>query len=625
MTSEKVILDLASIAFKEVVGHLIKSSYDKSKKLIGKVDIKSKADQFIDSGVQPYLSRQLEKFYTIKTILTGNEPLYFYKVYYPLDIVIEHRDTQILKKVESSDDCFSVSKCVALSGEAGSGKTTLLKHIFIRTVNEKKSIPVFIELRNVEPNKNAIKQHIIENTLRGEFSEQIDKDIFEIVLESGGFTFFFDGYDEIAGDNYHQMTKDLDNFIFRYKKNRYLLTSRPYSGMEALSGFTSLRVAKLNYKRGDVLGFIDLQLNEQPELRDLIKASVINDDTEYVDSFLENPLLLSLYILTFNKSSKIPRKKFRFYRRVIDVLMSEHDSKTKFGYERPWSSKLIQEEVEEILKIFCFISYFEGMFSFEIDDLIRRLAQIKEHKANLVFSERAFINDMKVCVSLWLEDGQVITFVHRSLQEYFAALFLNESSIENKQYIYKKLRSDDVSTIKLSETENFLSLCEEMDEESFLKLYSIPLLEELVDALNGEDSLSQYFDFFFDGIYADSERNTSGFTDIFLIEKPNVRRYLHYMNHFFLVLRSMLSSLDIGSIFKRAHMEREYYIGGSAQYLFSEHMRLKNSLLTELRNKGADDKINNLSAKIKMALSTKREVVNQSVQENMDIVGLIFK
>jgi hypothetical protein len=209
------------------------------------------------------------------------------------------------------------------------------------------------------------------------------------------------------------------------------------------------------------------------------------DKSAYINSFLTNPLLLSLYILTFQSNSSIPTKRFIFYRRVIEALFSEHDSRTKIGYVREKRSKLSQEEFEEVLQRFCFITFFEHTYDFEKDYLVQKLDLIKKKHEAVKFENNELIDDLKLSVSLWTEDNGVLSFAHRSLQEYFAALFLKNLTEAKKQDVYRKILIDNPGE-ESSNLSNFLSLCEEMDAINFYKYLLIPFYDQILNFVVGK-------------------------------------------------------------------------------------------------------------------------------------------
>lgn len=121
--------------------------------------------------------------------------------------------------------------------------------------------------------------------------------------------FFLDGYDEIKSDSKKFVVEKLNTFIDKYRLNRFLLTSRPYSNIELLPLFHNYRIEKLNDV--EIKKFISIQKIES-ELAQKIIKSVSENKVLYLKSYLTNPLLLSLYILTFSTNSSIPDKNIYF-------------------------------------------------------------------------------------------------------------------------------------------------------------------------------------------------------------------------------------------------------------------------------------------------------------------------
>jgi hypothetical protein len=70
-----------------------------------------------------------------------------------------------------------------------------------------------------------------------------------------------------------------------------------------------------------------------------------------------------------------------------------------------------------------------------------------------------------------------MSFSHRSLQEYFAALYIKDLKSDQKKEVYGKVYAK-VLAGKMHEVENFLSLCEEMDQANYITHLAIPVLED---------------------------------------------------------------------------------------------------------------------------------------------------
>ncbi len=485
----------------KVVSAFIKELFKESKNILK--ELNDEGIVFIGSGLKTYLSEKYAKYKTIKTILKGNTPVDFYTVYYPLNILVRN-NTRYKKKIISTEtiaNLFSNNSCITIIGDAGSGKSTLVKHLFIQSLKEKHLIPILVELRYIELSELTFLSYITKSISDSEISN--NSRIIERMLTKGCFVFFLDGFDEINKDNEAEIIKGVDDFVSKYVRNKYILTTRPHSNGENINNFNNFDISQLSKENGDIHGFIDLQLSDEKELADKIKSSVDTGKNEYIRSFLTNPLLLSLYILTYQNNADIPNKKYIFYRRVINSLFAEHDSKSKLGYVREKRSDLTQIEFERVLKAYCFLTYFEGEFSFDYDYVVDKVDAVKTGIKDISFNTQDFIFDMKVSVSLWLDDAGTLSFAHRSLQEYFSALFIKDLVDSNKERIYSKLLAHCEKTTNLTEVENFLSLCEEMDPVNFYTYYYLPLLKDIrsrVDIGDTKNKLRNYVLFLTNGV-----------------------------------------------------------------------------------------------------------------------------
>jgi predicted NACHT family NTPase len=475
--------------------------------------------QFINRGLKKYLEKQRDKYSYVKTLLKGNTPIYLYDIYYHLKIA---NSSQVID-TKNINNVFAKSKYITLIGDAGSGKSTLVKHLFLNSILEKAGIPILVELRYLNEYRNSFEDYINDKILENKLSENID--ILQGLLKNGKFIFFLDGFDELNTDIKTEVIESLSSFINSYDNNRYIITTRPYSDIEHLPLFHNYHVQGLNKENGEIEGFIHKQLQNETELALKIVDSIKNNKSEFIDSFLKNPLLLTLYILTFQSDSSIPNRKYIFYRRVINALFSEHDSKSKLGYPREKISKLNQEQFEEILKAFCFVSYFDSKYSWDTDYISDRLRQIKHKLNNIQFDNNDFIKDLKLAIALWVDDNGSISFAHRSLQEYFAALAIKHLNPQQNQRIYTKI-IDRFSSIRSSnEIENFLSLCEEMDTVNFKKYYLLPLLLECKTLIEPTDDFEigrTFLIFFTKGL------NFSCNTDQFHISPVDINENIVY-------------------------------------------------------------------------------------------------
>jgi len=432
-------------------------------------DLVDETRQFLDDGLAPYLEKQKTKYSHTKTLLHRTTPIYFYDIYFPLKVICDKKEIS----TDSINNVFIPSQFVTIVGDAGSGKSTLVKHLFLNAIAEKFCIPILVELRYLNEFNDSLEVFLKEKIFENKLSK--NHKILEKLLENGEFVFFLDGFDELKSDSKERVVKNINSFIDRYRSNRFLLTSRPYSNIELLPMFHNSRIKNLELT--EIKEFVLMQKVEQ-QIAEKLTKSVTESKNIYINEYLTNPLLLSLYILTFSTNSSIPNKKYVFYRRVLDVLFKEHDSLSKFGYDREVLTKLNQDEFENILQAFSFITYLEAEFDFEKDYLNKTLTKIKD-RLGLKFSNSDFIEDLKSSIALWTEDSGIVAFAHRSMQEYFAALYIKNVN-QSKKQIYQKVHEKlFAGKRRHNETLNFLGLIDEMDKYSYRKYLYLPALKKV--------------------------------------------------------------------------------------------------------------------------------------------------
>ncbi|WP_405222585.1 NACHT domain-containing protein [Dokdonia sp. Asnod1-B02] len=447
--------------------------------------INNEWDSFFEIGLTDYLHSQTDKYYFTNTFLHRSEKVKFQNIYYPIKATYKNLTTDF----QNLDELFIEYNNITIVGSAGSGKTTLIKHIFLQTIRDYSRIPILIELRNLNDFEGDLEKLITEKILKSKVKPT--DSIFKRTLESGDFLFLLDGYDEIFSDKKQEINRQMELFVDSYSNNKFLITTRPGSGIESFPRFHDFNVDPLN--DDDVIEFIS-KIVDDGERKDRIKKIVLDPKNRNYYEFLRNPLLLSMFIMAFENHPEIPKRKSAFYRNVYDTLYSRHDGVTKNSFPREKMTGLQRDDFEDILSIFSYLSLIEGQYSFTNEYLTDILNKVKA-ASDYEYNTENLIYDFRTSISILILDGFEYFFPHRSIQEYFTALFINRLPTDKKHKAYKNL----TKTLRESSTDysfNFWSLCFEMDETIFISNFLIPQLKKIYKPLeekNGEDLVNAYF------------------------------------------------------------------------------------------------------------------------------------
>ena len=365
--------------------------------------------------------------------------------------------------------CIDQSKFFALKGSGGCGKSILMKHLFITCLSDSRYVPILVELRDLNDKINSLEDLILE--ILDKFDFDIKKDYYIKAKEHGHFCFLLDGYDEVISSKRPDLIADIKTLADKYPKCPIVISSRPDDIFDGLNQFSIYNLKPLS--KESRINLIDkLPYDEKIKINFIneIKSN-INDKHE---SFLSNPLLISIMLLTYGEYTEIPHKSSIFYELAYEVLFQRHDG-NKGGFSRERKTDLDIKEFAKVFSIFSLQTYDGRRFKFTKIQCLEYLENCREILEYNFVTEN-YLDDAKVAACLLLEDSIEISYTHRSFQEYFVAKFICEASTELQLDLlsryWKRIRSD-----------NVIGILYEMNNEVIEKNLFIPQFEELFRVL----------------------------------------------------------------------------------------------------------------------------------------------
>lgn len=474
-------------------------------------DISDEIGYVFNNTLNNYINNYYNKYSKTKTFIYRDEKIDFYEVFYP--VTIKNR-VSLCTEIQQLKEVIFEEKYMTIIGSAGSGKSMLMKHIFLSCIHQFYTIPIVVELRNLNDLDITIFDYISNILIRNKLAKS--EKILERILKEGNFIFLFDGYDEIFSDNKNKITNEIEELVDLYPDNAFVITSRPGANAESFQRFNNYFVQPLTPKQ--VNEFVSIQFKNHESKESIGKIITVIEKPEnkdYLDYFT-NPLLLSMFIFTFSSHPEIPKKKSKFYWNVFDTLCTKHDTFTKKGFwlhER--RSKLKNEELELILKWFSYISLFKGKYNFDVEYLKQTLTSIAE-KFKFECDVEDLIYDLSVSISILIQDGNEYSFPHKSLQEYFVAMLIQSLDEHQKKDVYTE-KFKLLTHKTTGGNQNFFRLCNEVDQTAFLKYFIIPIGENYIKMDSSVDKMSRlknfltYFNFSIDLMKNESGELRAGY------------------------------------------------------------------------------------------------------------------
>lgn len=379
---------------------------------------------------QKYLDSAANFYSTKKTLLYAEKPHPFYDLYVCNDIryrkfhITGLRDTRAEKIMGNATvaKLENESKYIIIEGIGGIGKSMFLTHLFLSSAKETNSngvTPLLLLLKDYKDTTNNIVEFIWKSIK--EFDPEIaQRDVIN-ALQENSLILLMDGLDEIQSAARGAFDEDLEAFIKSYPGNTIIITSRPVCSFIAYSKFA----------------IFDIQALTKPQAIELVKKLEFWDTTAK-DNFLvaldrqlyhshyqfaSNPLLLTIMLMTYSSFGEVPAKMHVFYSMAYETMARLHDA-TKGSFQRPLHTNLTPEEFSKYFAQFCARTYRDEVLEFDLRSFTVYMSKVlkvvkAEHQS---IAPRDFLLDLTDNLCIMYREGENYYFIHRSFQEYFAAV-----------------------------------------------------------------------------------------------------------------------------------------------------------------------------------------------------------
>lgn len=458
-------------------------------------------------GWETYLENLKKEFSKVRIFYDPDREYSFDEIY--VQSYFSCRDPKEIKPGEYSEyaleadtvNVFShISMYSIITGTGGLGKTMLMRHLLLDSIeNNTDVIPILINVRDFSGKYGSFYDFIYSQCVQ--YSPDLKKELLLEAFSLSKCLLFIDGFDEITYQYLPAFTKLFNKFIKTDIGNTIIMTSRPVGG-PLPTHFTNLYLLPLDKR--DSFELVDklcrLQKNEKlaEAFKDELAEKLFFTHKEYA----ENPLLLTLMLRIYEQNKMVPNFKFDFYYEAFQVLSHKHDALNKEGgFLRKYKTELSPSEFASCLREFCAYSLLDGAVSFKQTEMLKYFEMIKVKSRNhWSFSLEDFIYDCTVSTGLMYIQGERYSFIHRSMQEFFCAWFIQN---QEDRLLY------DIAITLQKHGKGFVwetfELLEERIPQKMKKYVYLPYLNDL---------------------FSDNDHIHDAYT-LFLFRQYNIIRYVH--------------------------------------------------------------------------------------------------
>lgn len=440
--------------------------------VFGKTKISYKWDDWRTSIKERGIARSISKITHVKTLWNIEKEVSLYDFYYPSQIEF---GSGVAKKIESLKDLGARNNFV-IQGTAGQGKSIFLRYLCGQELRDQyttERIPVFIELRRLKSSLDL--QGLILESL-SKYGIKSDANALEVYAESGKFVFLLDAFDEIDPAISQDALGQIEYFAEKFQDRlQIIITARPNADIQYSSRF---RVCKLKPLRSsDHLPFLKKICLEKNQAEDL--AKVIVSSTIDVKELLTTPLMLTLLVILYKSVQMVPDTVPRFYEELFDVLFYRHDH-SKPGFRRKRYTNLDDSTIRSLFAAFSFYVRLKSYTTITMREL-EECCVLACKAIGVSVDPKKFKDEIAKTVCLMQEEGFELSFIHKSVAEYYAASFVKDSSDKFVMKFYDYVTS---SPFKAGEWALELKFLAEIDRYRNAKYFTLQLISALENSLD---------------------------------------------------------------------------------------------------------------------------------------------
>ena len=411
----------------EIISSNVENLFEVSKKFIS--DKNNQLKSRLSSTFSTYVENIERKYSSTKTIIYRDTPQSIKKFYEPIDLF----NDKITIQNPTIADIKNLGRPVIITGTGGSGKSTFLKYLLLNSIEYSKLIPLFVELRNVEQENKSLLEFIYASLQLNKVD--LGSEYLDSAFTRGNFLFLLDGFDELSPQYAQIISSEIDKISQIYSKCIFIITSRPGQEFISWSNFIELKTKPLTVEKA--ISLIK-RLNYDQEIKENFIRELQNNLYDSHRSFFENPLLLSIMLITFRDSASIPSELHNFYALAFEALYYRHDASKTF--KRPTLTNLPVNKGKEIMAAFSLITYINNQTNFsshELKELLLKAMKLSDCECDV----NELISDLLRAYCMLLQDGTRYQYTHRSFQEYFAACYLISANDINQTKLIQQFSS----------------------------------------------------------------------------------------------------------------------------------------------------------------------------------------
>ena len=342
----------------------------------------------------------------------------------------KQRSFQFQKRVKRSGIKVANEKqFLMVLGGPGTGKSTFSRRIGLEALKGKKGqfkhrcIPVLIELKEFRSGEINIEQKISDEFSICGFPEA--SSFTKKALEEGKLLVLLDGLDEVPTERTDEAIRQIQNFVDRYDKNRFITSCRIAAYRHNFRRFTDVAIAEFDDEQ--IKAFIENWFGADPSIGQECWQKLEKPENQSAKELTQTPLLLTLICLLFQRARQFPANRATLYEKALRVLLEEWAGEKGIPQEELYKG-LDTRLKEALLSEIAYTTFEKGQVFFLRRELANTIQEFLEDVLiNVRVDSNAVLRSIETQHGVLVERAEgIYSFSHLTLQEYLTAQYIND-------------------------------------------------------------------------------------------------------------------------------------------------------------------------------------------------------
>ncbi|MEH2423281.1 MAG: NACHT domain-containing protein [Nostoc sp.] len=319
-------------------------------------------------------------------------------------------------------------------GGPGAGKSTFVRKMGLEALKGKKGgfkhgcIPVFIELKRFASSNINIETFIAEEFGICGFPSP---DKFAVkALEEGKLLILLDGLDEVPTKNLTEAISQIQNFVDKYDKNRFIASCRTAAYRSGFRRFSDVSMADFDDDQiwQFIYNWFHSEADTQAKTGEKCWELLQKPEHEAAKELAHTPLLLTFLCLVYDRSQSFPDNRSVLYRKALRILLEEWASEKRILRDEIYQG--LHTELEEILlSEIAYTGFKSDRLFFSQRDIVGQIKTFLASNLNAPqhLDGESVLNAIAVQQGILVERAEdVFSFSHLTLQEYLTAQYIDD-------------------------------------------------------------------------------------------------------------------------------------------------------------------------------------------------------